>query len=241
MKKYIIASSILLVMFLLSGIVYGQTVETTVSPVGTSGVKIIYVFKQSIKMVFEGESKNWTGSYTTTETTFENGEKEQKVKIVVTPKVSKIAEWINYKIITSKGTIEGDEWLIFDESLELDLDGPIPAADEVIEVRIKKGPLTEIFNLNCKLYQNITPDESSTSDVVNANTAIKILQKQFYNIYGIEMPDTYTVFVEYIDGEWVVAYDDNDGIGGKAYLTIDAKSAETGDIKIEETDIKIQE
>jgi len=73
MRKYIMASSMILFLLLFSGIVYGQDSNTSdventddvnaTETVESSGVEVKYLFKQELKMVFEGDSMNWTGSY----------------------------------------------------------------------------------------------------------------------------------------------------------------------------------
>jgi hypothetical protein len=234
MKKFIIASSIVLILILLSGIVYAETTNVV------NGVTVKYLYEQSIKMLFEGDSMNWTGSYAVEEIIDESGNVDTSIKVVLDPKKDKITRWINYEITTSNGVIKGSEWLIFSESLVYEADEPLPNKDDKIEVKIKQGDLTEIFYLECTSYEELTP--TGAEDItVTAQRAVELLMEVYFNIYGVEMPSTYTVYVEYLDGEWVVSYDDNDGIGGKAYLTIDAKTAETSDIKVEEGDIKVQE
>lgn len=71
-------------------------------------------------------------------------------------------------------------------------------------------------------------------DMISKEQAIRIFTEKFYETFNMYPPESYTYEISIYNGDWLITYDDNDGIGGLAVLLIDGVTGEAGEVKVEE-------
>jgi len=225
MGKKILLVLVLVIVILISNIsVFADTSVTAIDPAKTDNTTK-YILKNiySTSMNFQGESVNWSASLVVENILQQNGEIKPQMKLTIVPKNSAI-RWIRYTIITNNGTKVNYTWSIFKNPVVIIEEGPLPKFDDEIIVKIKNENLEEVIHL-----KNTIPEGTIT-----ATSAVNIMVVKYYETYGTYPAENYTYEIELLDGYWIISYDDNDGIGGKAYVVIDSITGATDGIKVEE-------
>ncbi|NLL72906.1 MAG: hypothetical protein GX237_05205 [Clostridiales bacterium] len=176
-------------------------------------------------MNFQGENESWEASLVLDETAKETGESEYLVNLTLTPKKSAIT-WTRFDLISDKGTYSKNEWQIFRNPIKITTESVVPAIDEkvVIVASQRQFEDKDILFLSNK----------NDTNMISAKEAIKIFIEKFYETFGIYPPTSYSYEISVYNGDWLISFDDNDGIGGKCVLLIDGKTGYADDIKMDE-------
>lgn len=173
---------------------------------------------------FYGENENWEVTLKVVKVE-ENNEIIPKVKLNLVPKKSAIS-WTSYTITTQNGWIKDNVWQIYKNPIEIMKDYPIPGAsdDVVIAIKTEQEQYLDIIILKNDLPQ----------DIISSKEAISIFVSEYYNIFGQYPEKTFDYQIEMVEGNWLVTFDDNDGIGGLGCLLVKGNTGGTDGIKIDE-------
>jgi hypothetical protein len=182
-------------------------------------------------MIFKGSNQNWNCSMTILEKVENRNDQPDniaQVNLTLSPKFtweSYIARMFKYLIHTSNGCYLGSQWLKNGEYIKLNSDKPIPASTDKPIAQIVRGLQVDSIELSNLVPQNIiSPDQ-----------ALRATLKVFMATYGCYPTKNYSFFIEFKDPQsWMVSFDDNDGIGGRGYLLVNAYTGAAGEIKEDE-------
>lgn len=182
-------------------------------------------------MIFRGSNQNWTCSMTILEKAEKPDDKQDKiaqVNLTMSPKFtweSYISRMYKYLVHTSNGCYLGFQWLKNGEYIKLNSDKPIPASSDKPIAQIIRGLQVDSIELS-----NLVP-----KNIISPDQALRATLKIFMSTYGCYPTKNYSFFIEFRDSQfWLVSFDDNDGIGGRGYLLVDAYSGAAGEIKEDE-------
>jgi hypothetical protein len=186
-------------------------------------------------MLFKGSNDDWDCSYRVMDTVAASSAAEsatRRMKFVLTPllldsKYYTYTRFFKYAIQTCRGKLSGELCLKTGQDLRLEGNTPFALASEQITVRVQ-----EYFNNNegSLALTNVIPAEAITPE-----QALRIAFEVYYATYGVYPTADFTFEIEfYGPKDWLVIFDDNDGIGGKGYLLIDALTGEPREIKEDE-------
>lgn len=176
-------------------------------------------------MDYRGENDNWKASLVLNETVTESGQAEYNVNLTLTPKTSSIT-WTKFSMISHKGYYAQDEWQIFQDPISITSGYPLPILDEEIVIVASQN---NFKNSNILFLRNNDP-----IDMISSDRAIRIFIDKFYETFGFYPLESYSYEINVYQGDWLMSYDDNDDIGGKAVLLIDGITGEVDEIKIDE-------
>jgi hypothetical protein len=179
------------------------------------------------EMCFKGESQNWTANFIVEKKVMSIENKDTNIKISVFPKKNKDNDTtpigkVQYLIETSNGKISGEKDLLENMSINIDKNTDCPLKNEKIKINIIWQGKKEIIELS-----NIIPD-----NVISPEQAFRNALNLFYKTFKHSPPINYSFFIAYdMQGRnyWQVSFDDNDGIGGKSYIYVDAITGKVGD------------
>lgn len=179
------------------------------------------------EMCFKGESQNWTANFIVEKKVMPVENKDNNIKISVFPKKRKGNDTtpigkVQYLIETSNEKISGEKELFGNMYINIDKNTNAPLKNEKIKISITWQGKKEIIELS-----NIIPD-----DVISPEQAFRNAIKLFYETFKHYPPINYSFFIAYdMQGRnyWQVSFDDNDGIGGKSYICVDAITGKVGD------------
>jgi hypothetical protein len=176
-------------------------------------------------LYFEGENSNWEINLLVENIVTESGVIEPRTTLTLIPKFSSVT-WTTFAITTKSGWIKDSVWHIYKNAIEVVLDYPIPKASEQVVVSIKpeEGSLIDIILLK----------EQVSEEMISCDDAMDIFVNEYYSIFKEYPPKEYTYEIEIWEGDWIVSFDDNDGIGGKTYLLIGGTTGETDGMKMDE-------
>jgi hypothetical protein len=234
MKKFIwllfLTVTLLIGAASIHSIVMAQDMPMTPPP-DAALVKTLLQNTQVTTMTFKGSNQNWDCSLTVLEK-LETVDNElvnwPKVKIILYPKFTwetYIIRMYEYLITTSNGSAYGYEWLKSGKYITLNTDGPIPESAETITVQITRGKKTDSIEMRNKIPLNIISPEK----------AFRVTLGVFRATYGSYPTEKFSFYIEFRDSQyWVVSFDNNEGIGGRGYLLVNAYTGDAGDIKEDE-------
>jgi hypothetical protein len=182
-------------------------------------------------MIFKGSNQNWDCSLTVLnklEAKNDELEKSPQVIVMLCPKFtweSYITRLYEYMIHTSNGCYHDYQWIKSGEYIYLNTDNPVPTSAEKITAQIIRGSAEDIIEMNNRI----------PLDVISPKDALRILLEVYRDTYGSYPTDSFSFYVEFREPQyWIVSFDDNDGIGGRGYLLINAYTGDAGDIREDE-------
>lgn len=177
-------------------------------------------------MNFQGENELWKAVLVIEETLTERPEGRYNVILTLTPKIGDLC-WTKFSLISNKGVFSKDEWQIFLNPVKITSSYPLPVKDEeiVIVVSPKGSKIPSILFLN---------NVNQPADMISSDQAINVFIKKYYETFGVYPLESFTYEITTYKNDWLITYDDNDGIGGESCLLIDGKTGEAYDIKTEE-------
>jgi len=181
-------------------------------------------------MIFEGSNQNWDCSYTVFQTILKNNPEEDscpKIKVSLSPKFSfNNLRKYNYRFHTTHGCIWGEKWLESNNQwISFETHAPIPENNEKIILEIIENNKKESFKLS-----NVIPP-----NIVTFEEALRTTLKVYYQTYGFYPTSEFTFEIQFLNYVyWLITIDDHNGIGGLAYLTINAFTGEAGAIREDE-------
>jgi hypothetical protein len=178
-------------------------------------------------MQFNGESSTWTAQCNVSKIIKETINK-YKVNICISPKVfceEPDAKYTSYSILSKNGCLSGKLTLNPNDIIELETDNFIPLADESITIIITQSDKTETIILTNTFPNSIIP----------AKQALENVFLYYKSIFGRFPTCNFSFSVSLLDNMyWIVSFDDNDGIGGQTYVTVNASTGEIIDMKTDE-------
>jgi hypothetical protein len=181
-------------------------------------IKKNILFK-SMKM--EGENRKWKASLVVGRTRGSNGEYQPYMQLILTPKISSLA-WTSYSVITNNGYITDQVWQIFKNPIVIKSDRLLPVVDETVIVCLKSS---DNSTMDVLMLDTVIPPAVR----ITPSQAIRIFVEEYHSIYKKYPERNFSYEMElYNDNDWIVGFDDNDGIGGIAALFIDGKTGEPG-------------
>ncbi|HEY8464304.1 MAG TPA: hypothetical protein VIM29_09840 [Bacillota bacterium] len=232
-KKRFLAS--LLIMAILGIQIINPCIDAWVGENSTPDEGVIQTLLQKTlvtKMIFEGGNENWSCTYKVVDTIIKSGVVVEPVpnKFVLIPKLLENAYYdytrkFSFFVSYSKAQFSGEHWLKTGEEFIVESNAPAPDPRESIQVKVVEWGKEEQF-----ILVNIIP-----ANAITPETALRKALEVYYRTYGIYPTADFTFTIEYYDQQyWLVSYDDNDGIGGKGVLLVDAFTGEPGEIKEDE-------
>lgn len=180
-------------------------------------------------LVFEGNNPNWTCTYQIMEPVLKTKETEVKVRSIFTlmaKSVASVNQKFGYFAQTSKGWIAGEQYLQPDQSIIVESNATVPNAYENIYVEIgsMNGTKEKLILTNPIPINAITREQ-----------AFRTFFKVFYNSYKAYPTANFSYQLAFQDRRyWLITFDDNDGIGGKSRLLIDALTGQPSEMKEDE-------
>ncbi|MEN8905059.1 MAG: hypothetical protein ABF289_03775 [Clostridiales bacterium] len=231
MKKIIILTILIFTIIILSNVITGAIV-TKLEPSNNNTDEKLYVQKvlketYATEMIFKGESNDWQAKYVVDKKVLSDEENTGIAKLYLIPKINyaEKMDQIWYHVKTTQGYTSATTELLENNNIELTENSPIPLSDESIVITIVYGNKTEKIVLNNTFPENI----------ISADTAFKSTLDKYIEIYNQYPELSHTFYIElYDNNNWIISYDDNDNIGGKAYIEVDGITGESSDMKIEE-------
>lgn len=188
-----------------------------------------YIYQNVLfkSMRLEGENHNWHVSLEVSRRFNQNAEYQPYIDVTMTPKNSDI-ERVTYSIITSQGYLSDTVWQLFTNPIKITSYAFKPQIDESIFVCIKSAASS---NMDVLALKSVMPQNLK----VSPEQAIGVFVEEYYNIFGKYPQDNFTYELElYNITDWLVAFEDNDNIGGWSVLFVDGSSGNTGGMKMEE-------
>lgn len=180
-------------------------------------------------LVFEGNNPNWTCTYQIIEPILKTEETAKKVRAIftLTPKfTASVTQKFGYFAQTSKGWIAGEQSLQPGQALIVESNATAPNAYENIYVEVSgvNGSKEKLILTNPIPINAITREQ-----------AFRTFFKVFNNSYKAYPTTNFSYELTFQERRyWLITFDDNDGLGGKGYLLIDALTGQPGEMKEEE-------
>lgn len=242
MKKFIIISVVLITIISCSAVMYGGTIVEQILYVKTSStadtgepvleadklaesvlVKTILKETYATEMLFKGDSNAWNVNFIVDKIISIEDASEKAEVILTTKKNYSGLAWLHIK--TTQGTFSKNVDVKDGKVVLADNNLPIPIANEAIKITIVYGD-----NMDSILLANKYPE-----GIISPDSALVSALVEYKEVYKSYPTSEYTFELDIInDNDWLVSYDDNDGIGGKEYIIIDGTTGISGDIKVEE-------
>jgi hypothetical protein len=229
LKKQLLIISALLSLLLGSSGRFDVAAASATGPDDTVIASLLQNTYTTTKL-FTGGNENWDCTLKVVDTVAANSTKPGntgRMQFVLTPLVlSKYyTRYFEYSVWTSRGNFSGAQWFKAGDSIQIEANTPIPSACESIMVKICDWCKEEVFYLTNVISSNaISPEQ-----------ALRKAFEVYYATYGAYPTAKFTFAIDFIDKtDWLITFDDNDGIGGQGHLLINAITGETCDIKEDE-------
>jgi hypothetical protein len=194
-------------------------------------VKNVLQNTYATSMIFKGSNQNWDCTLTVlTKLETETNEPENPTRIITMlyPKFtweSYITRLYEYQITTSNGYYHDYQWLKSGEYIYLNTDNPVPQSTEKITAQIIRGATTDLIAMNNRIPLNI----------ISPERALRVMLEVFRTTYGTYPTDSFSFYIEFREPQyWIVSFDDNDGIGGRGYLLVNAYTGDAAEIREDE-------
>jgi hypothetical protein len=184
-------------------------------------------------MLFTGGNDNWDCTYRMVDTIAASSAVEsptRRMQFVLNPllldsKYYTYTRFFKYSVQVSRGKFSGEQYLKTGQVLRIEGSTPFPFASEKVAVQIREWYNEESFYLT-----NLIP-----ADAITPEQALRKTFEVYYATYGRYPTANFTFEIEfYGQTDWLVTFDDHDGIGGRGYLLIDAFTGEAQAIKEDE-------
>ncbi len=235
MKKHLLLFSSLLL--LITGLQLNTSQVNAsnyvIPPPDETLVKYFLQQTYATEMLFEGSNQNWDSSYTVSKVILSTNNSHQegfcpRVKIVFVPKATSNnneARKYQFKLHTTNGCLSKEKWLFPNEFFSITVNAPIATPKEYVLAEVVENSQKESINLS-----NTIP-----SNIISPEQALRTTFMVYYQTYGCYPTKEFTfelTFFNYV--YWLVTIDDHDGIGGLAYLTINAFTGKADAIREDE-------
>lgn len=179
------------------------------------------------RMEFEGGNRNWQVSLVVSRTWDSSYGYKPYIQLTLTPKHLDFAR-LSYSIISDNAYITDSIMQINKQPIEIKSYRMLPRVGEDIVVCIQSSAST---HMDVLLLKQVIPNNIK----ITPEKAIQIFVNEYHAIFGKFPAQKFSYEMEiYNDRDWIVSFEDNDGIGGWALLLIDGRTGQPGDMKIEE-------
>jgi hypothetical protein len=194
-------------------------------------VKTLLQNTYATSMIFKGSNQNWDCSLTVLEKiekANDEPENSPQVHVILYPKFTwetYITRMYKYLIHSSNGCSMAYQWLKTGEYINQNADRPIPSVLDKVTAQIIRGLKTDLIEMSNKV----------PVDIISPEEALRVALGVYRATYGSYPTEKFSFYLEFRDSQyWLVSFDDNDGIGGRGYLLVNAYTGDADEIKEDE-------